>query len=97
MAIDVPTFKKCHPEFRITDDNYILEWLTRAQLFLDEDLFGDKFETAVFLQAAHMMALSPQGIAAKLVPEKAGVGVTTYSTQLKQMQLGVAGAGFRVT
>lgn len=92
MALDPETFKASFPEFKSTADELIQAQLDRAARHCDASVYLDKHEDAVLYRAAHLLALSPQGAAAKMVNKD---GTTTYEKHFNEIRSEV-GAGFRV-
>lgn len=82
MAINYATFIAGFPEFVKAPTTLVQYHLARATAEVSEDYFGDLREDAVFYLAAHRMALSPYGQAAKLAPEK---GATTYEKHFQEL------------
>lgn len=97
MTISLAQFRIEFPEFISATDAFVQAYLDKANLRIDRSvwdsdpnrLFGDSGQGYM---AAHMMALSPMGMGAKLVDSK---GNTTYKTHYDELALSVS-SGFRV-
>ncbi len=85
--MDLPTFRKRFPEFRLCGDVYVSANLTAAALEVDDCVYGDKYAEAVGLMAAHKMATSPFGMAAKLVLKD---GSTTWGNEAARLRVQVS-------
>jgi hypothetical protein len=92
MALNAGTFKLSFPEFRSTADELIQLQLDRAARHCDPEAYLTKYEDAVMYRAAHLLALSPQGAAAKMVNKD---GTTSYQVHFDEIRREV-GAGWRV-
>lgn len=93
MTLDAATFKLFLPEFRSTGDSHITLHLAEAAKGVDAELFGETYEQAVFYRTAHMLALSPQGQAAKM---SAKDGSTSYEKHYARLCRECGAGGFRV-
>ena len=92
MALTPSEFKLSFPEFRSTADELIQAQLDRAARHCDPLVYLTKHEDAVMYRAAHLLALSPQGAAARLVGAD---GSTTYQIHFDEIRREL-GAGWRV-
>ncbi len=92
MAIDVATFVTRFPEFTSAASAEVTVVLAEAQRRVDQAVFDDKYEEAVFYKAAHLLAISPFGRNARMVSK---AGTTTYHTAFNQLAREVT-PGFRV-
>lgn len=92
MAMTLARFRTEQPEFEQVPDAYIQAYLDEATTELDPEIWGVKFDQGVKYRAAHKMALSPQGMAMKLVTNK---GESTYGAHFTELAQSVA-SGFRV-
>jgi hypothetical protein len=92
MALDPDTFKLRFPEFKSTADEMIQAFLDAAAVHCDAEVYLTKHEDAVLYRAAHTLALSPQGAAAKMVNKD---GTTSYQMHFNEIRSEI-GAGFRV-
>lgn len=80
--MDLPTFRARFPEFQNVSNALITEALTAALAFVDADQWGVKRAEGVLYRAAHLLACSPWGNAARLVSKD---GTSTYQLQYKQL------------
>ncbi len=100
MAVDFDLFVKRFRAFRKTDRDFVEEKIAEAQRQLSESVWGDLFDDGVGYLAAHLIAMSPGGEHARLIPRNAkpvrGEALTTYERQFKRLQRMVA-SGFRVS
>lgn len=62
MAVDLDTFRLDFPQFTETSDTVISRSLDRAADRLDEADWGDLYDEAQGLFAAHLLALSVQAV-----------------------------------
>lgn len=92
MAMTLSRFRLEQPEFLEVPDTFIQAYLDEATLELDVEIWGDKLDAGIKYLAAHKMALSPQGMAAKLVDSK---GNSTYNVHWELLAKSIA-SGFRV-
>ena len=92
MAMTLARSRVEQPEFELVPDTYIQAYLDEATTELDPEIWGTKFDQGVKYRAAHKMALSPQGVAMKLVT---GKGESTYGHHFLELASVVA-SGFRV-
>lgn len=90
--MDLATFRIQFPEFQFVDDSLVQAMLTAAALSVDVDVWGTKAGQGVGYLAAHKLALSPYGQAARLVAKD---GSTTYETHYTDLVAQVSG-GFRI-
>lgn len=84
MAWTATTFKARKQEFASIADADVSLALEDATSELDSRLFGDTFDQAVGLLAAHKLSVSPFGQSARL-DAKGGDGATTYSAELARL------------
>jgi hypothetical protein len=78
MAVDIQGFVGSFPEFKAIASRLpeqVQAKLDAAKGHVSAVRFGARYEHAVFLKAAHMLAMSPFGEAAKLKPNAS----TSYS------------------
>lgn len=80
------------PEFAGNPEPYMQAHLDSAAAELDAEVWGDKFDQGVKFWACHKMALSPMGLAAKLIDSK---GNSTYLVHWTMLAASVS-SGFRV-
>lgn len=91
MAIDSTAFLVRFPEFAESDTDLIDAKLAEALGALSSTILGDRFDEAQGYLTAHLLALSPYGMQARLqaaVP----TGETTYWQRYAQIAM-EAGAG----
>ncbi len=86
MTVTFDSFTTSHPEFIPAGEDLIEAKVAAAVLQVDAEVWGDKVDLGVELTAAHLLAMSPFGQNARLVPED---GVTIYERQLRRMQMQV--------
>jgi hypothetical protein len=94
MALELAAFLVLFPEFGEVDDSLVEGKLAEALRSIDADVWGDFADDGQGYLAAHLLALSPMGNAAKLVDGKKNT--TTYEGHLRRLQLQVT-AGIRST
>lgn len=94
MAMTVSRFRLELPEFADPNipDAYIQAYLDEAASELEAEIWEGKLDAGIKYKAAHKMALSPQGMAAKLVDSK---GESVYNVHYERLAKTVA-SGFRV-
>lgn len=69
MAVSVSGFLAEFPEFVLTNTNFsalVLAKLTAATPHVSRTLWADRYEHAVYLKTAHMLAMSPNGESMRL-------------------------------
>ena len=81
MAETAATFKARRPEFAPIDDAVVSAALAEATRRTDARVFGDRFDDAVSLRAADLLATGAFGLPARTDP-KAATGPTMYALQL---------------
>lgn len=93
MGWTVATFKARWAEFEPTPEATVQAVLNEAARQLDARLFGDRFDDAVGLLAAHKLSISPRGQTGR--KEKGAstdpLAQTTYGLELITMMQGAAG------
>lgn len=82
MAINFSDFKLAYPEFAAAPNEQIESKLIAAQTFCDARVWGNRYEVAVFLKAAHLLAMSPGGEKMRLAK---GSSDSVYSVQFDDM------------
>lgn len=87
-------FRTRFPEFVSASNEMVSAYLTSAALEMNEDIWGDRYDEGQAYLAAHKMALSPSGQAAKMVPQN-NVTSTVYWTHYMRLVRIVTG-GYRV-
>lgn len=99
MAVDFDSFIGAFPEFRRVEKGLVDAKLAEARLQVDASVWGSKADLGVSYLAAHLIALSPFGQHARLVPPTAKATredvLTTYERQFEAMKRQVT-SGFRV-
>jgi len=93
MTLTAASFKRRFAEFDETSDELVELALSEAENITDERVFGDTYKQAVWLQAAHILSISPGGMQARL---EAKDGSTTYSAARKELEGRCAGGGIAV-
>lgn len=81
MAETAATFKARRPEFDPIADATVSAALAEATRRTDARVFGDRFDDAVSLRAADLLATGAFGLPARTDP-KAATGPSTYAQQL---------------
>lgn len=84
-------FRVIYPEFGEASDEFVQAHLDQQVGYLDVEVLGSQLDEAHGLRAAHSMALSPHGQAAKLSSSQ---GESTYGRQLETLN-NTLGYGFR--
>lgn len=92
MPVSPEQLRSVFPEFKRASEAMVLEMIAQAERSVDTGVFGDRTDDAVLWKAAHLLALSPFGRAAKLIEQDGG---TTYGSNYASIVLECAG-GFRV-
>ena len=90
MTISLADFRALHPEFDQTADAFVQAHLDEQAHYLDTTVLGNHADEVHRLRAAHAMALSPHGQAAKLVSK---MGETTYGQRLREIEI-ILGHGY---
>src|SRR5689334_13742386 len=95
MAVTVPSFKLAYPEFDLdegtdvdaTQNALITAKLAAAEAQVDRSVYSSSAlaDEAVMSTAAHLLALSPSGINARLVKDKKGDPRTLYEPTRKKL------------
>ncbi len=94
MAAYTPTtFKARWTEFTPVADALVTSALAEATRECDARVFGTRIDDAIGLLAAHKLAISPQGQAARLVAKD---GSTTYGTEWARIARQRAGGPWAV-
>lgn len=75
-------FRVQFPEFASADDTLVQAWLDAAALEIDEDVWGDKAPQGHMYLAAHKLALSPYGQAARLAKSATDSTYNEHFTRL---------------
>ena len=94
MAVTPASFKAARPEFRQLTDTQVQAALDEAALLVDTEVWGDRTDMGVSYRAAHLLALSPHGKAARLIT-RGNEGDTLYNREFRRLQR-VVGSGYRV-
>jgi hypothetical protein len=81
--VDLPTFRAQYPEMASVPDPMITAYLARAANRLDPLVWGTKLEEGIGLLTAHLLALSPAGLSARLATDK---GQSTYGEQFSSLE-----------
>jgi hypothetical protein len=92
VTTTVADFKERFTEFSPTADALVSRALGEATRRTSAAVFGERFDDAVALRAAHLLAISPQGTTARLEGAAPGsLESTTYGAELKQLMRECAG------
>lgn len=86
-------FRTYYPEFSKVPDDLVQGALDRAALDIDLTVWGDRQDVGHGLKAAHILAISPMGVMARMVAKD---GSTTYHTLYQDEIVIVAGMILRV-
>lgn len=87
MALALAEFLNKYPEFVSTDTDQVNAALAEAELLVGDTWGVDRRDSIVGLEAAHILAISPQGRAAKL---SASDGSSTYQARLDKLKRAIA-------
>lgn len=89
MAVEIAAFRDGgrFPEFFRAPDGLVQAAIDEAALEVDADVWGDKADTGIGLLAAHKLAVSPFGQAARLASEQ---GESTYGRLYRELRDAVA-------
>jgi hypothetical protein len=77
-------FRIHYPEFRTAPDDFVQAFLDQAATMVSEIVVGTRYDQMHGLKAAHLIALSPGAVNARLVAKD---GTTTYEVAFKQAAL----------
>lgn len=86
------------PEFAGAEDPQVQAFLDEAELEIDREVWLEKGDTGQGYLAAHKLALSPYGNAARMIltkPEDTPHGNTTYGVHYDSLVMQVS-SGYRV-
>lgn len=92
MSWSAATFKERYTEFAPTADAVVTAALAEATRRTNATGFGARFDDAVALLAAHLLAMSPGGQQARR--ENEGEPSTTYMASLKLLRRECFGGGW---
>lgn len=92
MAVNRNDFLARFPEFEPASRPMINASIAEAVRGVDATIFGDKTDDAVRWLAAHLLAISPFGMQARLVSKE---GASTYGERFAMLTRSVT-PGFRV-
>lgn len=91
--MDLASFRIAYPELVTADDSLVTAKLADAARNVDATMFGDRFDQAQGLLAAHYVCLSPGGVVARLDPKTLaamgatqGYELTTYGLQFRELR-----------
>lgn len=84
--MNLATFRVEYPELATAPDALVNTKLASAARSIDSDLFGDRYDDAHGLLAAHLICLSPYGKNARLSSKE---GKTTYGERYEQIRFEV--------
>lgn len=68
--MNIATFRTEFPEFDSADDTLVTALLARAEVSVDAETYGDRYDHAHGLLAAHLLACAPGGLMARLEADK---------------------------
>ena len=87
--MNLAQFRTQFPELRTAPDDFVQSYLDAAATMVSSAVVGTRYDTLHGLKAAHLIAISPAGVNARLVAKD---GTTTYSVAfLQTAQSKVAG------
>lgn len=92
MAASAATFLVRFPEFARADADLVEAKLEEAARRVDASVWGAKADDGTYYLAAHLLAVSPFGMNARLASDR---GSSTYLEEYRRMQRAVS-AGYRV-
>lgn len=87
----IEEFRTRYPEFASAGEAMVRSALADAAKMLDASIWGTKYDVAHGLQAAHILAESPFGASAQLIPEGQP---SPYLMRIQKLQRTVAPRGF---
>ena len=93
MAVTAATMKARWAEFSAVDDSVVTAAIAEATRRTDVRVFGDRFDDAVALRAADLLATGAFGMQARAEP-KANEGPTKYAQQLQTLRRERAGGAW---
>ena len=80
--MNLAQFKNQYPEFKTCQDPFLQSFLDAAATMISEAVVGTRYDTLHGLKAAHLIALSPAGVNARLVAKD---GTTTYGNMFREV------------
>lgn len=78
--IDIVAFRAAFPEFNTAPEYLVLAKLDQAAARLNPDVWGSRLPEGHGMLTAHLLALSPFGVANRLISKD---GTTTYGNQFE--------------
>lgn len=87
------TFRALFPEFRTAPDDLVSSRLDMAAVQIDPAIWGPRAGEGQAYLAAHLLAISPGGVFARLISQD---GTTVYKTRYDEMVGQVAALAYRV-
>lgn len=91
MAVSRSQFRVEFPEFERAPDSLVDAKLRNAVERIDRDVWGEQADSGTYNLCAHLLAISPFGMMAKL---NTGPGTSTYGIEYeRQMRSVVVGVG----
>lgn len=91
--MDQATFLAGYPEFAESSPDLVAAKLAEAELQVDEAVCGAQTDIMHGLTTAHLLAISPFGMNARMVSKE---GTTTYGERLAVMQRRVSGGAWLI-
>jgi hypothetical protein len=82
MAWTAASFKAARPEFGKTPDAEVTLALNNAAAYCSESAFGDQYDNAISLYAAHLLSIAPGGQHSRV---SSIFGKTTYIVQWEEL------------
>jgi len=93
MAVTPVSFKTARPEFKQLTDAQVQAAIDEATLCVDATVWGNRADMGVSYKAAHLLALSPHGKAARLIT-RGNEGDTLYNREFMRLAR-IVGSGYR--
>ena len=92
MAVSVASLKERFTEIGPTPEAVVSRAIAEARRRTSAKAFGDRYDDAVALRAMHLLAISPQGLNARVEGAPPGsLESTTHGGELKQLMREAAG------
>ena len=92
MAVTRASLIALYEEFTPADSTMVTNKIAAAEDFVDEDVWGDRYDFAVTLYACHLIAMGPYGMEMGLVVKN---GETTYLRQYNDEAI-LSGSAWRM-
>lgn len=97
MAVTLASLRERYPEIGPTPDEVVTRAIAEATRRTSVSAYGDRYDDAVALRAMHLLALSPQGLNARVEGAPPGsLEATMYGGELKQLMREAGGGAHMV-